>query len=222
MMLNCRIVMGLVASSVCSGLSLGWAMPGMAQQVVLTPGGTMMQPLPAALPVGAVMMTSPVPGMEAGPVDETPFVWGAPGTGIDGNTVLKPEDKVAKNVVGIELEPDPDALIGGVGGVRYADLIKGDKPDPAPYSPEKIAELVRQGEYVYNTSSSQTFTPVSIDSALPQVESMVQSGTIVSTLPNGNNNITSPKLVNPSLLPTLTNSSDSPLSNSRVLPGFNQ
>jgi hypothetical protein len=50
---------------------------------------------------------------------------------------------------------DPDPLIGGPGGVRYSELIKGDKPDSSrAYTPEELAEAYRRGELFYPHGSS--------------------------------------------------------------------
>jgi subtilisin family serine protease len=83
----------------------------------------------------------------------------APGTGIDPKpgdfSEINPGRVVDTGAKPIILEIDPDALIGGPGGMRYSDLYpelpKDDKPDSSKkYTPEEIAELYRRGEIAYS------------------------------------------------------------------------
>lgn len=188
MMLNRRILMGLA----CSSLGLGLALPASAQQVMLTPGGTLFQPLPQA-PVAAPDAKTVIPGVDL-TVQPDPYVFvPAPGTGIDGNTPLDP-GKNYTQIIGISLPNDPDVLIGGPGGTRYSDLIKTDNPSRVPTS-EEIAEAVRRGEAVYATDFSASRGDV-------------------------NNSVIRQTFLNPPLLPSTKSDVSSPLSNSRILPGF--
>jgi hypothetical protein len=187
MMLHYRIAMGLV----CSSLGLSVALPVVAQQVVLTPGGTQFQA------VRTKVQDFVLPGMDG--LQREPFINYAPGTGIDGNEPILPGENR-----GVFITPaipiDPDALIGGPGGTRYSDLVKSNNPDKSGpvYAPEEVAELARKGEFAYTTSSA---------SPAPS---------------SGNEQIARSESVNPLRLPSSPRSSGSPLSESRILPGFNQ
>jgi hypothetical protein len=224
MMRHYRIAMGLV----CSSLGLSVALPAAAQQVVLTPGGTMIQPMPQA----PVATPSILDLMMRGEQRETTYYDAeiAPGTGIDPKpgdfNAINPGRVVDTGAEPIILEIDPDALIGGPGGMRYADLYPelptNNKPDPvSPLTPGEVAEAYRRGEIAYPNGFSAT-NQAAGNSLSSQLNSTSAPESIVSTISNVSSSITSPKLLNPPLLPSLSNASASPLSTSRILPGFNQ
>lgn len=205
-MLSRKLLLGFVGSS----LGLGLVLPVQAQQVLLTPAGTVMQ----STPVGVPMLSSPAPGLE--PKELIPFDGQyAVGSGVDGIAVIEPGTNVGV-IFGGGTPSDPDIMVGGV---RWSELLKLDKPDD-PANRVKVAEMSKIGGVRYPTSGTQP-TVVAASSTISIVNSPLQSTSIVRSLPDGTIT-TSPKNLNSSFIPVLLNNSDSPLSNSRILPGFNQ
>jgi hypothetical protein len=216
MMRHYRIAMGLV----CSSLGLSMALPAVAQQVVLTPGGTMIQPMPQA-PVAATFFPGSIT-IDGAELKEQVFYPGviAPGTGIV--VEYKPGPVEVGTVTAVILDYDPDPLIGGPGGVRYSELAKLDKPDSSrTYTPEELAEAVRRGE-MFSPLGFSAASPSAGNSLSPQFTSASTPESTVGTTSNMSSSIANPKLLNPPLLPSLSNASTSPLSTSRILPGFNR
>jgi hypothetical protein len=122
----------------------------------------LMNEIPLVIPVDSIGKLVPptmeeIMGLPPGslqPGGEQTFYPGviAPGTGIDAE--YKPGPVEVTTVTGPILEIDPDALIGGPGGVKYSELAKGNKPDSSrTYTPEELAEAYRRGEIFYPLGS---------------------------------------------------------------------
>jgi hypothetical protein len=185
---------------VASGVALVAALPAVAQQVVLTPGGTMIQPIPQA----PVAEKSLLDYMMSGEQRETTYYPGeiAPGTGIDPKpgdfNEINPGRVVDTGAEPIILEIDPDALIGGPSGMRYSDLYPelptNNKPDPvSTLTPEEVAEAYHRGEifYPHGFSATNQAAANSLSS-----ESATVPGEIMGTSSQGSNSIVSPKQLN--------------------------
>jgi hypothetical protein len=243
MMLNHRILTGLV----CSSLGLGVALPAVAQQVVLTPGGTAFRAIPQLPTVTATQSTFVMPGTEGAKpavpdadfvmpgtegakpaVPDADFVMPgvdkdfkpkeyifvpAPGTGVDGTAKLEP-GRDYTTVTIIATPSDPDPLIGGPGGTRYSDLVKSNNPDQS--GPFYTSEKFL--ELVRRGEIAYTLQSASSTSS-SSVSSVAPNSVVTSS---NNEQIAKLQSLNLLQLPSTLKSNDSPLDGSRILPGFNQ
>jgi hypothetical protein len=203
-----RMMMALVVS----GLGLGTAMPGQAQQVVLTPAGSTFSPV-VGTPVDGF------PASPANPLTDTereigdlmrliaegkPFTV-PPGTGSTEGAPLVPGASRAIST----LPTDPNQLPSDevlVGGYRYGDIRLVNKPEPIRILTE---EELRNGMFTHSVGT-QTIT----------TQAITTSTTAPIASPAAINTVVADKNTNQNLVLVFPQNNSSPLSTSRILPSL--